>query len=226
MKRILIGLFALLMLFASPTELLAQRKKAPTKPATTVKASTVVEQSQSENESKTSSTQDGERSVSLKETTDWILKRMQHLKGKSGMNLMMYNGPFYQGDFQFNGCNISYTIGKKEETEEEFRQNRTYKEAWEVKESFSFSDIDPLTIEVFDGSKAVQTWYKIFGENDQWGISMETSGGEYKIKGKKEGSEQWRSITKFFIGEKEMAGRTARAFKHVVKLCGGKVDPF
>ena len=219
MKRILIGLFAILMLFASSTELLAQRKK-PTRPATNVKKTVPVqEQSEPEKLSSTQNstpTQTGESSASLEETLSWLKKALEvggHILNETILDKYVLK--------DFNTCTVKLEVHSIQKDLDQA-----------LLMEFNLGDLDPISMKI-EALDPTSTSLKMQEKNN---LLLKNNIGEKKIKTISVATEKGIEIhrgkpflineIKLYLKDQETATRIAKAFKHAITLCGGKVDPF
>lgn len=202
MKKILIGLFALLMLFASSTEWLAQKKKAPIKRATTTKKKTtpqklsepankIVEQDQPSTQNPKPAQE--ESSATMEETINFIVGKVENrgavefterFKPDIGTKTLYnynYSKVYLETPctFTFQRHDVSYTSDKdgngNDITRPEGAVNfqRFYK--------FNLKEFDPLATEI--KLYAENSWIKdrFTIDKEIWEVKLIASGNRYVV---------------------------------------------
>jgi hypothetical protein len=223
MKRISIALFALLMLFASTTELLAQRKKTTTKSVTEVTKTAPIQeedetQSQPSIENSVPAKED-DVSPSLEETMNWMKSKLQgnavFINYITSVKSKIPDASFtsergetlsYE-DVIINQCKLSYKIKSKNFViVKSYFPEKKDEGSYENRSVIDFSQLDPISIKV-----------------EEYKIPTNSQGDVTEMKTK-----TWVVLITdvMFFPSEEIAKRFHRAAVHATKLCGGKVEPF
>lgn len=178
---------------------------------------------------------DSESSASLEETFSWLKSKLNSLRfgsfnkaknWESGKKYFETTTGNYETDINTNECSLDIHKTQK------YRDSNLFRN---LNLKLELSEIDPLSVTV--KKLPAGKWSSGEDYEQQVTVYLESSAGNKAIIFKYGFSQpnsytyhenlinEWSNV--FFITEtEESANRIAKALKHAIKLCGGKVDPF
>lgn len=173
-----------------------------------------------------------ENSATLSETMNWLGSKLtdfgfyRNLTIKTNNGYSEFTNYDSTGDKSSRNISAHYTVNKcvlTLEGEWDFNNSEQgHKRSYKITVVIPFADIDPLSIE----SKAGYQWFALTTSNSNKTLQIRRD--EYRDNIPATSSNEIGS--NFNIGfessQMESKTRVEQAAKHVLKLCGGKSDPF
>jgi hypothetical protein len=167
-----------------------------------------------------SSAQQQESSATLQETTDWITSTIEaHNMSKENSLVTWTRNP------KFSGCRLKFGFELRTVNQE---KEKPIDETWDF--DFSLGDLDPAGIQIKESTAAdpdMGRWAEIrlYTSKNARNIRRQISDTLHPNRNRVT-QDDYAVFRIDLRTDQDRAKRLKRAFEHVIKLCGGKVDPF